>query len=103
MVLYYPFACLVALIKAIDQGRDHGGWRQAAYNVMRRIPLPKFLLKIVQWLFIIYMVGGLAVGGVTAGLSANYILNLRAWVNRSGWIDTSQGGNPEDDPTTFGQ
>lgn len=62
--------------------------------------------KLFQWLHTIYMLCGVALGSATAITSANFIMKLRGWVQKSEWLQRTQPNSkvgPEDDATSFGQ
>jgi hypothetical protein len=58
----------------------------------------------LQWLFGLYLIGGIGISAWTVGQSANYIMALRSWAKNSGWLQLESGlQNAEDDATSFGQ
>lgn len=62
--------------------------------------------KIFHWIHTIYMLSGVALGSVTAITSADFIIKMRNWVQKSGWLETDPTKlqvSPEDDATSFGQ
>ncbi|KAH8899790.1 hypothetical protein GQ53DRAFT_709016, partial [Thozetella sp. PMI_491] len=104
MVLFYFLALLVGLGRFITYGAKKEGKRAGVGSWARRTCAPLFRQKwIGRLLYTIYLAGGIGISTWTVAESALYILNLRKWVNASGWLALNNGKNPEDDPTTFGQ
>jgi hypothetical protein len=54
-------------------------------------------------IFRLYQAGGIGLSFAAIVLGFRYIMRLRAWMDRSGWIKLNNGINPENDPTSFGQ
>lgn len=62
--------------------------------------------RFFKWLHTTYMLCGVALGSATAITSANFIMKLRGWAQKSGWLETDPTKlqvSPEDDATSFGQ
>lgn len=77
--------------------------------VQRAMPtLPSFrpaarIVRVLDGVFAVYLLAGMAISWWTVVDSAAYMSRLRGWVHGSGWMQLDGGLNPEDDPTTFGQ
>ncbi|KAI0171694.1 hypothetical protein GGR52DRAFT_433810 [Hypoxylon sp. FL1284] len=101
-LLFYGAATIAELIRIFRRGRSRPGWRANVGNRLRRCcGLGKPLRKVVQSVFIAYLVLGVGIGCAVTIISAKYIFDLRKWVDKSGWIQQNQ--NPENDAKSFGQ
>lgn len=56
----------------------------------------------MDYVFGIYLLGGIGIAWWTVVDSMIYIPSFRNWVHTSGWRQLNGGGNPEDGPTAFG-
>jgi hypothetical protein len=76
-----------------------------AYRILPtlRFRPPSQARRVMEYVFGIYLVGGIGIAWWTVVDSTIYISSLRNWVHSSGWMELNGGGNPEDDPTSFGQ
>lgn len=104
MFIFYALAVFINLGRLIRRGTGHDGRRRRTVNWMKRSCAPLFRAKRpLYWLFGAYLVGGIGIASWTVVTSAQYVLELRNWVDKSGWMDLEHGRNPENDPSTFGQ
>lgn len=116
MLLWYLFALLVTYVRRFYHiFRKYGIWIAIGRAF---IPLccsswdfeledeksHKRHEKFFKWLHTIYMLFRVALGSVTAIISADFIMKLRSWVRHSGWLKSdSTSLGPEDNATSFGQ
>ncbi|KAK9771419.1 hypothetical protein AB5N19_03169 [Seiridium cardinale] len=110
MLLFYIAALIVEFIRWWRRGakRVHSKYKKGLVDMIGRWfpkarPYGRFFRKVVEISFLIYLLGGIAISCATVILSGQYIFALRAWVDRSGWLQLDNGQNPENDATTFGQ
>lgn len=107
MLLFYTLSLLFAigrLIQSWGRHRQYGGWRAAAYHVFHRLVSPLLRLRwFLHLFFAVYQAGGIGVASWTIVETTEYMFQLRSWADHSGWLQTSGGVNPENDPTSFGQ
>jgi hypothetical protein len=104
MFLFYLIAVGVSLGRVIRRGMGRNGRRKRFVAALKKV-FP-FLFRIKRFFYAIfglYLLAGIALSGWTVANAAVYVLRLRWWVDRSGWIQLSNNGNPENDPSTFGQ
>lgn len=63
-----------------------------------------WVLKIARFIYGAWILGCVGTSGVTIGCEAKYMMGLRAWVKKSGWLEKDEWENSaEDDGTSFGQ
>lgn len=117
MLLWYLLALLVTYVRRFYHiCRKHGPWTaigSAFIPICCSSWVPEEDSEIsdkrrdfFKWLHTIYMFCGVALGSATAIMSANYIMKLRGWVQKSLWLEadpTKLQVSPEDDATSFGQ
>ncbi|KAK9415974.1 hypothetical protein SUNI508_09934 [Seiridium unicorne] len=110
MLLFYIAALIVEFIRWWRRGakRVRSKYRKGLVDMIGRWfpkakPYGRFFRKVVEFSFLIYLLGGIAISCATVILSGQYIFALRGWVDRSGWLQLDNGQNPENDATTFGQ
>ncbi len=104
MILFYGLAVLVGFGRYLQHGTKRDGKRAGVGRWAKKTCAPLFRLRFAfSCLFALYLIGGIAIASWTVVESAVYITGLRSWVNASGWLALSNGKNPEDDPTSFGQ
>lgn len=107
ILLWYGLAIVVDLVRFLRRGMDKSSFRR---KVARRLcgsctgrKSPR-LTVVAELSFGVYLLISVAISGLTVAISANYMMGLRAWVKRSGWLETDPGGqSAEDDATSFGQ
>jgi hypothetical protein len=103
-LLYYGAALIAESVRFVRRARGRPGWRgNLAKKVGRRCAIGTVQRKIVSGFFLLYLIGGVGIGSADVVLAGTYIFNLRSWVNKSGWLETENGQNPENDATSFGQ
>jgi len=103
-LLYYGAALIAESVRFIRRARGRPGWRgNLAKRVGRTCAMGTVQRKVVSGVFLLYLFGGVAISSVDVVLAGSYIFNLRDWVNKSGWIQTINDENPENDATSFGQ
>ncbi|KAF7535815.1 hypothetical protein G7054_g5067 [Neopestalotiopsis clavispora] len=105
-LLFYGAAIIAEFIRFCRRGQKRPGWRQnLAFRLQPYIHTNTHLRVLIKWLFLIYLVGGIGIGCATVVYSTQYIYALRSYVDRSGWleIESTNGQNPENDATSFGQ
>lgn len=95
MILWYGLAMVAEVIRLCFHRR--GQFQEQATG------LPKKAARWAYWVFWVYQLGGVVFCMVAIIYSFEYIRGLRGWMNASGWIRLDHGGNPENNPTTFGQ
>ncbi|KAH6651354.1 hypothetical protein F5144DRAFT_589589 [Chaetomium tenue] len=104
MFLFYLIAVGVSLGRVIRRGMGRNGRRKKFVAGLKKM-FP-FLFVIKRFFYVIfglYLLAGIALCGWTIANAAVYVLHLRSWVDKSGWMQLSNNGNPENDPSTFGQ
>ncbi|KAI0484052.1 hypothetical protein GGR56DRAFT_7099 [Xylariaceae sp. FL0804] len=103
-LLFYGAAILAEAVRLVRRTKNKKGWRG---DLNRRfgkyLRMGSIWRSIVSAVFLLYLVAGVAIGAASTVLAAHYIFQLRAWVDRSGWIQKQYNQNPENDATTFGQ
>jgi hypothetical protein len=104
MLFWYIAAIIAEATRFIYRGQGRPGWRDRVGRKYRENC--GFLVRheiIVVIVFTIYLIGGIAISSWTVATSVQFIMQLRLWVNRSGWMLMPGGKSPEDDATSFGQ
>ncbi|KAI0880169.1 uncharacterized protein GGS22DRAFT_175697 [Annulohypoxylon maeteangense] len=103
-VLFYGVAILAEIIRWVRRGKSRPGIKAGIAKQFRRCcsmgTVPR---KIVQNVFLIYLVGGVGLSFATTVISTQYIFGLRYWVDKSGWMERENNQNPENDAKSFGQ
>ncbi|KAI1324420.1 hypothetical protein F5Y16DRAFT_424041 [Xylariaceae sp. FL0255] len=102
-LLYYGAAIIVESIRFIRRSARRKGWRGRLGQKARRCCTSRLIRLPVEWMFLIYLLGGIVISAIVVFKSSTYIFDLRSWVANSGWIQVQNGLNPEDDWTSFGQ
>ncbi|CAJ2510623.1 Uu.00g062480.m01.CDS01 [Anthostomella pinea] len=103
-LLFYGAAIIAEAIRFLRRGKSKQGWRGRVGKQFGRVcGLGTFRRKVVQNIFLIYLVAGVGITCATTIKSTMYIFDLRRWVDKSGWIMIEDNGNPENDATSFGQ
>ncbi|KAI1269672.1 hypothetical protein F5Y18DRAFT_422625 [Xylariaceae sp. FL1019] len=104
-LLYYGAAIIVAAVRYVRRGKSRPGWRgRLGQTVGRSCGDIGFLRKGFEFVFLLYLLVGVFIGGLVVVMAGRYIFNLRTWVDHSGWIAKENGKlNPENDWSTFGQ
>jgi hypothetical protein len=103
-LLYYGFAIVAEIIRFFRRAKSRKGWRgDVGRKVGRYCRLGTVRRKLVSYVFLAYLLGGAVVSAGVVFTSSQYIFELRAWVDRSGWIQRENNQNPENDGTSFGQ
>ncbi|KAH9900442.1 hypothetical protein F4778DRAFT_738963 [Xylariomycetidae sp. FL2044] len=105
MLLFYGAAIIAEVTRFLRRGKKRPGWRlRTAAWFQRVFGRSAFLRKITQFVFLIYLVGGVGIGMATTITSGSFIFGLRRWVSNSGWLQLEDNGqNPENDATGFSQ
>lgn len=99
ILLWYSFAIIHAAAKLYLYWRRSTGQSRTKRCAFDRFPW----IKWIPIIFRVYQAGGIGLSSATVVFAFNYIMKLRAWMDRSGWINSENGVNPENDPTSFGQ
>jgi hypothetical protein len=97
ILLWYGVAIICEAVRFLLHSRIKAA--QTERRACGNFPWRKFGVII----FRLYQAGGIGLSFAAVVLGFDYIMKLRAWMNRSGWIQLNNGINPENDPTTFGQ
>ncbi|KAI0381695.1 hypothetical protein F5Y04DRAFT_255081 [Hypomontagnella monticulosa] len=103
-LLYYALAIIAESIRFIKRGEDTPGprkWICDKFGMCFRAGTIQRGVMNTIYLFYIFL--GVGISCAVTIISAQYIFNLRAWVNKSGWIQPENGQNPENDAKSFGQ
>ncbi|KAI2625410.1 hypothetical protein GGS26DRAFT_200699 [Hypomontagnella submonticulosa] len=103
-LLFYIAAIMAEAIRFVRRGEDGRGpraWICKQFGRCFRVGTPQ--RGVMHFIYLLYMLVGVAISTLTTGYSAKYIFDLRGWVNKSGWILLGSGQNPENDAKTFGQ
>ncbi|KAK8009445.1 hypothetical protein PG991_011996 [Apiospora marii] len=104
LLLFYLAAIVAEAIRYLRRNKHHAGWRGALGKRMSRVFPPRTRLrKAVSFGYLAYLTGGVVVSAIAVVKSIIYIFQLRDWVERSGWMETDNGINPENDWSSFGQ
>ncbi|KAI0010095.1 hypothetical protein F4779DRAFT_627406 [Xylariaceae sp. FL0662B] len=101
ILLFYGAAIIAEVLRFFRRGSHRPGWRARVGKKFRHwIGLASPLRKVIQNLFLAYLIAGVGISCAAVILSTRYIFDLRRWVDESGWIEDD---NPENDATSFGQ
>ncbi|KAI1078572.1 hypothetical protein F5B20DRAFT_582202 [Whalleya microplaca] len=101
ILLFYGAAIIAEIVRVFRRGASRPGWRgRVGKKVRHCIGLATPLRKVIQNLFLIYLLAGVGISCAASIISARYIFDLRSWVDESGWMEAD---NPENDATSFGQ
>ncbi len=104
ILLFYGAAILAEFVRFCRRGKSRPGWRSRLAAHLRtcfgRGTIPRFC---VQYVFFFYLIAGVGISIVTTVFAANYIFSLRNWADHSGWIESDNGTNAENDFSSFGQ
>ena len=105
MALFYFTALLVSIGGLIRKGmhREASLQKRIVVWTKQKMPLLYRPKRFYDYLFGVYLTAGIALACWTIISSGLYILDLRRWVDGSGWLELSNGRNPENDPSSFGQ
>lgn len=104
ILLFYGAAIIAEAIRFCRRGKSRGGRRTGVAKQFRRcFSRGTFTRRIVQNVFLIYLAGGVGISVAATVNASQYIFGLRSWANRSGWIETENNQNPENDFSSFGQ
>lgn len=104
-LLWYMVALVVEGVRFV---RRKDRWREKVLGWLKPVkPGDKWSRRLVlwaDWFYGIYVFGCVVTGGIMVGWEANYMLSLRGWVARSGWLEKNeQSKTEEDDWSSFGQ
>ncbi|KAI1407344.1 hypothetical protein F5Y13DRAFT_183469 [Hypoxylon sp. FL1857] len=104
-LLFYGAAIIAEIIRFVRRGRSRPGLRARIAKPFRQCcGLGTIQRKIVQNVFLFYLAFGIGLSFAVIIISAQYIFNLRRWVDKSGWVALNDNNqNPENDATSFGQ
>ncbi|KAK8094953.1 hypothetical protein PG997_001638 [Apiospora hydei] len=104
LLLFYLAAIIAEAIRYFRRNKNHAGWRGKPGKRLSQVFKPKTKLrKAVSFGYLAYLTGGVVVSSIAVIKSIVYIFQLRDWVARSGWMETDNGINPENDWSSFGQ
>lgn len=126
MFMFYVVAvCCISVGRLIRRGRDKKGGRRRTFVLWLHRVFPFFfrIKKLFYLVFALYLLASIALSAWTVAISGIYVFNLRNWVDKSEWHvallfrrtgmtcgltatriqKSSNGRNPENDPSTFGQ
>ncbi|KAK8038611.1 hypothetical protein PG993_007022 [Apiospora rasikravindrae] len=104
LLLFYLAAIIAEAIRYFRRNKNHAGWRGKPGKRLSQIFKPKTKLrKAVSFGYLTYLAGGVVVSSIAVIKSIIYIFQLRDWVAHSGWMETDNGINPENDWSSFGQ
>ncbi|KAK7947839.1 uncharacterized protein PG986_008725 [Apiospora aurea] len=104
LLLFYLAAIVAEAIRYFRRNKHHAGWRGKPGKRLSQVFKPKTKLrKAVSFGYLTYLTGGVVVSSIAVIKSTVYIFQLRDWVARSGWMETDNGTNPENDWSSFGQ
>ncbi|KAK4147370.1 uncharacterized protein C8A04DRAFT_24612 [Dichotomopilus funicola] len=104
MFLFYVLSVGVSLGRIIRRGMHHDGRRKKSVAWLRNaMPALFRVKKIFYSIFGFYLFAGIAISTWTVVNAAIYVYQLRWWLDSSNWIQLTNGINPENDPSTFGQ
>lgn len=105
-VLFYGAAIIAEIARFCRRSQKRPGWRKNLVDKMKPyINTSARTRRFIKYLFLPYLLAGIAIGCATVGFTTIYIYQLRSYVDRSGWleVEASNGQNPEMDATSFGQ
>ncbi|XXG98001.1 Protein OS-9 [Hypoxylon texense] len=102
-LLFYGAATIAELVRFLRRGKSRPGWRASIGDRFRRCCGSEMLRTVVRCVFLFYLLAGLGISCAVTIISSQYIFNLRAWVDKSGWIQRENNQNPENDAKSFGQ
>jgi hypothetical protein len=107
MLLFFVFSTIIAIGRFLKGDDSETGDFRSKRIVPLMLSITKRFEKVMRFMYMlyaIYLAGGIGIASWTILISGMYIFGLRKWANDSGWIDTTgNNGNPENDPTSFGQ
>ncbi|KAK7747656.1 hypothetical protein SLS62_008982 [Diatrype stigma] len=104
ILLFYGAAIIAECIRFCRRGRSRPGWRSAlARHLGRCFGRGTFPRRVIQNVFLFYLAAGVGISVAATVVASQYIFGLRRWADRSGWIETDKGQNPENDFSSFGQ
>ncbi|KAH9886374.1 hypothetical protein F4778DRAFT_479093 [Xylariomycetidae sp. FL2044] len=93
MTLVYSAALFVELIRFLRRARSRPGWRaRFAERLRRTFPMRPWMRKAISILFVMYLIAGVVISGITVYSSARYIFDLRRWADGSGWLEQETMG-----------
>ncbi|OTB12002.1 hypothetical protein K445DRAFT_321482 [Daldinia sp. EC12] len=103
-MLFYGAAIIAEFIRFVRRFKSRPGWRGRVGNKFRKCCTPEsFMRKASRFAWSVYLVLGGFLCLVVVAISADYIFQLRKWVDKSGWIQLENDRNPENDAKSFGQ
>ncbi|RYP58697.1 hypothetical protein DL769_008840 [Monosporascus sp. CRB-8-3] len=106
IVLFYGVALIAEFVRFCRRQQNRPGWRGKLGNKIRHIIHPRrWARRAISFIFLVYLLGGIVISGITVYKSGRYMYGLRSWVAHSGWmrVDELTKENPENDAKTFGQ
>lgn len=104
ILLFYGAAIIAEGIRLCRRGKSRPGWRSSLARQLRRcFGRGTFPRRIIQNVFLFYLAAGVGISVAATVVASQYIFGLRRWADRSGWIETDKGQNPENDFSSFGQ
>ncbi|RYO93140.1 hypothetical protein DL762_001267 [Monosporascus cannonballus] len=106
IVLFYGVALIAEFVRFCRRQQNRPGWRGKLGNKIRHVVHPRrWARRVISSIFLVYLLGGIVISGITVYQSARYMYALRSWVAHSGWmqVDELTKQNPENDAKTFGQ
>ncbi|RYP75356.1 hypothetical protein DL771_002452 [Monosporascus sp. 5C6A] len=106
IVLFYGVALIAEFVRFCRRQQNRPGWRARLGDKIRHIIHPhRWVRRVISFIFLVYLLGGIVISGITVYQSGRYMYALRSWVAHSGWmkVDELTKENPENDAKTFGQ